>query len=130
MNDTVLLIARLFMGLPFIVWGIMKLRGGDAKLVPVIAGMGLPDAKVLAYLVGLCEFVGGVGVVLGYPAKTVGVLLGVWCLMTAVATHRKDMQEMLSHMTMAGGFFMLAAVGAGDLSLFGGAPSGIFAALP
>ena len=35
MNDAVLLIARLFLGLPFIIWGVMKLRGGDAKLVAV-----------------------------------------------------------------------------------------------
>ena len=130
MNDAVLLIARLFLGLPFIIWGVMKLRGGDAKLVPVIAGLGLPDAKALAYLVGLCELVGGVAVVLGYPAKTVGVLLGLWCIVTAIAAHRKDTQQLLSHTAMAGGYFMLAAVGAGGLSLFGGAPSGIFAALP
>ncbi len=130
MNDAVLLIARLFLGLPFIIWGVMKLRGGEAKLVPVIAGLGLPDAKALAYLVGLCELMGGVAVVMGYPAKTVGVLLGLWCLVTALTAHRKDTQQLLSHMTMTGGFFMLAAVGAGNLSLFGGAPTGIFAALP
>lgn len=48
MNDTALLVARLFLGIPFIVWGVIKLRGGEAKLVPVLAGLGLPDAKFLA----------------------------------------------------------------------------------
>ena len=65
MTDVVLLVARLLLGVPFIVWGVMKLRGGDASLVPVLAKMGMPDAKFLAFMVGLCEFVGGVGVVLG-----------------------------------------------------------------
>ena len=62
MHDFGLLIARLLLGVPFIIWGIMKLRGGEARLVPVLAGLGLPDATMLAYLVGLCELVGGIGV--------------------------------------------------------------------
>ena len=130
MTDVVLLVARLLLGVPFIVWGVMKLRGGDASLVPVLAKMGMPDAKFLAFMVGLCEFVGGVGVVLGYPARTVGVLLALWCLTTALVMQRKHLESLLSHLTMAGGFVMLAAVGAGTWSLFGGAPSGIFAYLP
>lgn len=48
MIDEAMLAARLGLGLPFVVWGAMKLRGGEAKLVPVLAAMGLPDARVLA----------------------------------------------------------------------------------
>lgn len=66
MNAIALLVARLFLGVPFIIWGVMKLHGGEAKLVPVLAGMGLPDARVLAYLVGVCELVGGIAVCIGY----------------------------------------------------------------
>ena len=116
MNDVALLFARLLLGVPFIVWGVMKLRGGDAKLVPVLVRMGMPDAKLLAHLVGLCEFVGGVGVVIGYPARTVGVLLGLWCLVTAFVVQRKNTSELLSHVTMAGGFFMLATAGEATLA--------------
>ena len=60
--DTGLLLARLFLGVPFIVWGIMKLRGGEAALVPMLKALGMPDAKGLAYMVGVCELVGGIGV--------------------------------------------------------------------
>lgn len=130
MNDTAMLLARLFLGIPFIIWGIMKLRGGEAKLVPVLVGLGLPDAKQLAYLVGFCEFAGGLAVVIGYPVRTVGVLLGLWCLVTAYAAHRSDINQLLSHVAMAGGFFLLAAVGAGTRALFGGAATGMFAVLP
>lgn len=125
-----LLLARLFLGVPFLIWGTMKLRGGDARLVPVLVAMGLPDAKALAYLVGLCEFVGGLAICLGYPARSVGVLLGVWCLMTGYAAHRSDINQLLAHVGMAGGFFVLAVVGAGTASLFGGHPPGVFAYLP
>ena len=33
-----LFIVRLFLGVPFIIWGIGKLRGGDARIAPLIAG--------------------------------------------------------------------------------------------
>lgn len=118
------------MGGTFIIWGIMKLRGGEAKLVPVLAAMGLPDAKALAYLVGLCELVGGIGVVIGYPLVTFSILLGLWCVVTAVVAHKGDPNQMLAHITMFGGFIALAAAGPGTLALFGGTPTGVFAILP
>ena len=130
MHEQALLIARLFLGVPFIIWGAMKLRGGEAKLVPVLVSMGLPDTKMLAYLVGFCELVGGLGVCLGYPARTVSFLLGVWCLITGYAAHKNDINQLLAHVGMAGGFFVLAVVGAGTVALFGGHPEGVFAALP
>ncbi|QNP42127.1 DoxX family protein [Lysobacter terrestris] len=130
MHDEALLVARLFLGIPFIVWGALKLRGGEAKLVPMLAALGLPDATFLAYLVGFCEFVGGVAVTVGYPVRTVGILLGLWCLLTGYAAHRSDINQLLAHVAMAGGFFLLAATGAGALALFGGAPTGWFAYLP
>ena len=127
MHDVAMLIGRLLLGVPFILWGLMKLRGGEAKLVPVLVAMHLPDAKALAYLVGVCELVGGFAVVLGYPVRTVGVLLGLWCLVTAYAAHRSDINQLLSHAAMAGGFFLLATVGAGALAVFGGDPGGALA---
>ena len=130
MHDEAMLVARLFLGVPFVIWGTMKLRGGEAKLVPVLASMGLPDAKVLAYLVGVCELVGGIAVCLGYPARTVGVPLGLWCLVTGYAAHRNDINQLLAHVGMAGGFFLLAVVGAGSIALFGGHPTGVLAHLP
>ncbi len=130
MHDEGLLIARLFLGVPFIIWGYLKLRGGEAKLVPGLQALGLPDATFFAYLVGLCELVGGLMVVLGYPVATASVLLGLWCLVTGYDAHRSNTTELLKNVTMAGGFFALAVAGAGTISLFGGAPVGVFAYLP
>lgn len=129
MNDEALLIARLFLGIPFVVWGGMKLAGGEAKLVPGLKALGLPDATFFAYLIGLCELVGGIAVVIGYPIKTAGVLLGLWCLITGYQAHKGNLTEQLKNIAMAGGFFCIAAVGAGSLSLFHGFSSGIFAYL-
>ncbi len=127
-NET-LLLARLIMGIPFVIWGIMKLRGGEAKLVPVLAAMGLHDAKALAYLVGFCELLGGVAIAIGYAVTTVAVSLGLWCVVTALVAHRHDVNQMLAHITMCGGFFTLAAAGPGALALFGAAPTGTWALL-
>lgn len=126
MYDAGLFVARLFLGIPFIVWGILKLRGGEAKLVPGLRALGLPDAVFFAYLIGVCELVGGLAVALGYPARTASILLGLWCLVTGYDAHRGNITELLKNATMAGGFFALAAAGAGSISLFGGAPDGLF----
>ena len=130
MHDVGLLVARLFLGVPFVVWGAMKLRGGEAKLVPGLRALGLPDAVVLAYLIGLCELAGGAMIVLGYRVRTAAVLLGLWCLLTGYDAHRGNITELLKNATMAGGFFALAVAGAGTMALFGGAPAGLFAYLP
>ena len=108
----------------------MKLRGGEAKLVPGLKALGLPDATFFAYLVGACELIGGVGVVLGWPVVTFSILLGVWCLITGYDAHRSNPMELLKNVSMAGGFFALAVAWAGGFSLFGGAPHGLFARLP
>jgi putative oxidoreductase len=130
MHNEGLLIARLFLGVPFVVWGTSKLRGGEARLVPGLRALGLPDAVFFADLVGLCELVGGLAVVLGYPVRTASILLGLWCLATGYDAHKGNMTELLKNVTMAGGFFALATAGAGVISLFGGAPSGLFAYMP
>lgn len=130
MYDGGLLIARLFLGIPFVVWGVLKLRGGEAKLVPGLRALGLPDAVFFAYLVGVCELVGGVAVVLGYPARTASILLGLWCLVTGYDAHRNNVTELLKNVVMAGGFFALATAGPGSISFFGGAPGGPLAYLP
>ena len=130
MHDIGLLIARLFLGVTFVVWGVMKLRGGEAKLVPGLRALGLPDATFFACLIGLCELLGGLAVVLGYPVRTAAVLLGLWCLATGYDAHRGNATELLKNATMAGGFFALAVAGSGALALFGGDPPGILGWLP
>lgn len=130
MHNEGLFIARLFLGIPFIVWGALKLRGGEAKLVPGLRALGLPDAIVFAYLIGVCELVGGAAVVVGYPLRTASVLLGLWCLVTGYDAHRGNITELLKNVTMAGGFFALAIAGAGAISIFGNTPPSLFAYLP
>ena len=128
--DTSLLLARLLMGVPFVYWGFGKLRGGDRKIAPMLAQLGLPDTMALAFMVGLCEFAGGVMIVLGWPLRTAAVLLGLWCILTGYLEHRGNLTEFLKNVTMAGGFFALVVVGGGAVALFGGDGPGILGWLP
>lgn len=107
----------------------MKLMGEATALVPGVAAIGLPDLVFFAYLIGFCELTGGIAVVLGYPVRTVRILLGLWCLATARQAHMGNLTEILKNATMAGGFFLLAATGAGSISLFRGTPPGPLARL-
>lgn len=50
---------------------------------------------MLAYLADLCELVGGIGVVLGFPVRLFGMLLGLWCLANACEAHRKNFNGLL-----------------------------------
>lgn len=130
MHDEALLIARLFLGVPFVIWGTIKLRGGTATVAAGLKAQNVPDSTAMAWMIAVCETVGGLGVVLGYPVTTFGVLLGLWCLVTGYDAHRKDINQLLSHIAMAGGYFTLAIAGPGSIALFGGAPGGVFALLP
>ena len=58
---------------------------------------------------------------LGWPLALFSVLLGLWCVVTALVAHRGDINQMLAHLAMCGGFFALAATGAGRMALFHGA---------
>ena len=58
--------------------------------------------------------------VIGWPLALVSVLLGLWCVVAAVVVHKSDINQMLAHLTMCGGFFALAAAGPGAIALFGG----------
>lgn len=75
--------------------GCMKLWGGEAKLVPGLQVSGLPDAVFFAYLIGVCELIGGLVVVLGYPVGTASALLGIWCLLTGYDAHKGNITEAL-----------------------------------
>lgn len=73
--------------------GCRKLWGGEAKLVPGLQVLGLPDAVFFAYLIGVCELIGGMAVVLGYLVGTASALLGIWRLLTGYDAHKGNITE-------------------------------------
>jgi putative oxidoreductase len=120
------LIGRVLLALIFITSGYSKL-GNLAGTAGYIAGGGLPFPGVLAVAVGLLELVGGLALVVGFKARWVALALAVFTLLAGALFHRfwavPEPQQMMQYLmfmknvSIAGGMFMVAALGAGPLSI-------------
>ena len=117
---------RVLLALMFVLSGFGKLAdiGGTAGY---IASGGLPAPAVLAVLVGLLELVGGLALMVGFHARWAGLALGLFTLMASVLFHKfwavaPDQQMVqqlmfMKNLAVAGGMFIVAALGAGPASL-------------
>jgi len=120
------LLGRVLLALMFILAGFGKLTniGGTAGY---IASGGLPMASTLAVLVGLLELFGGLALAVGFQARWAALALGVFTLLASVLFHKywavapeqQMVQQLLfmKNMAVAGGMFVVAALGAGPLSV-------------
>lgn len=114
-------VARVLMALIFILSGLSKIGATDATR-GYMEAMGVPGALLwptIAFEIGA-----GLLVALGYQTRIVALLLSGFCLVTAAFFHHQfadqiQMIMFLKNVSMAGGFLLLAATGAGPLSLDG-----------
>ena len=118
-SNLLILIGRVFLSILFIVAGYGKLTGGAEGLSGMLGGMGLPAPLALAYLVGICELVGGIAVLVGFQVRIVGILLALFCLFTGYIAHMGPDQAtaLMKNIGLAGGFLLLAANGAGAYAI-------------
>ena len=120
------LVGRVLLALMFITAGYSKLTnlGGTAGY---IASGGLPFPALLAVGVGLLELVGGLALAAGFKARWAALALGLFTLLASVLFHKfwavAPEQQMVQYlmfmknMAVAGGMFVVAALGAGPLSV-------------
>ncbi len=118
-NDTAYLIGRILLSQIFIIAGFGKIVG-YAGTAHYMAAYGVPS--ILLPLVILLELGGGIALLIGWQTRWVALALGVFSVITAVIFHHQvaeGMQKVLlmSDLAFAGGLFVVAAVGAGRLSL-------------
>ena len=126
LKTPLLLVGRVLLALMFILAGVGKLTdiGGTAGY---IASGGLPFPAVLAVVVGLIELLGGLALVVGFQARWAGLALGLFTLAASVLFHKfwaapadqAFVQQLMfmKNLSVAGGLFIVAALGAGALSL-------------
>ena len=117
---------RVLLALMFVLSGFSKLTN-IAGTAGYIASGGLPAPAVLAVLVGLLELVGGLALIVGFQARWAGLALGVFTLVASLFFHKfwavpadQQMVQQLMFMknvAVAGGMFVVAALGAGPASL-------------
>ena len=117
---------RILLALIFITSGLSKL-GNIAGTAGYIASAGLPAASMLAVLAGVLELVGGVALVVGFKARWAALALGLFTLLAGAIFHafwsvpeaQKMVQQIMfmKNLSIAGGMLLVAALGAGPLSL-------------
>lgn len=113
------LAGRFLLALPFLLSGVGKV-GAYAGTAAYMSSVGIPGA--LLPIVIATEVGGSILIALGWKTRVVAFLMAGFCLVTALAMHRNfaDQTQMISffkNVSIAGGFLLLVANGAGPLSI-------------
>ncbi len=119
------IVARVLLALMFVMSGFGKLTNLEGTAGYIASG-GLPFASVLAVIVSLLELFGGLAIIVGFQARWAALALGLFTLAASVLFHKfwavpaeqQMVQQLLfmKNVSVAGGMFLLAALGAGSLS--------------
>ncbi|MDB6102531.1 MAG: DoxX family protein [Gammaproteobacteria bacterium] len=119
LRSTTELFGRILLMSLFLLSGLGKI-GAYAATAGYMASAGVPGA--LLPLVIAVEVLGSIAIILGWRTRVFSLLLAGFTLATAVLFHNNfgDQMQMvmfLKNLSIAGAFLMLAANGAGALSL-------------
>ena len=113
------LVARILIGLLFVVAGVGKL-GDVAGFTGYLTSGGLPG--FLAWPTIALEILGGLALIVGFQARIAALLLAGFTLLAALLYHFQPADQMqmtmfLKNLAIAGGLFLLFANGAGALAV-------------
>lgn len=118
-----ILLGRVLLSVIFILAGFAKLTaiGGTAAW---FGSLGLPLPTVTTVVVGLVELVGGIAILFGFKTRIAAILLAVFTLAATAVAHldfadQVQVMFLQKNLAIAGGLFVLAAFGAGALSIDG-----------
>ena len=125
-NSVLVLIGRLALAALFLPAGLSKISGFSGT-VGYIESVGLPLASLGAVAAILIEVLGGAALIAGIFTRTAAIILAVFTLLASVFFHaywampadQAFVQQLLFYKNIAvvGGLLILAAHGAGHLSL-------------
>ena len=118
-HNAVLVIARVLLGLIFVMAGLGK-TADVAGFSGYMASGGIPE--FLAWPVILFEIVLGVTLIIGLQLRASAVLLAAFCIVAGALYHfdpanQMQMTQFLKNLAMAGGYVALALTGAGAWSV-------------
>jgi putative oxidoreductase len=126
LQNPLALVGRILLALIFITSGFSKISGFDGT-VGYIASKGVPLAAVAAVIAIVVELGGGLAVALGFMTRWAALALAVFSLAAGVLFHAywavpaDQVMNMQIHfwknVSIAGGFLVLAAFGAGAISI-------------
>ncbi|MCO5072647.1 MAG: DoxX family protein [Rhizobiaceae bacterium] len=120
-GSAAVLAGRVLLSVLFIAAGFGKLTAisGTAQW---FGSMGLPAPTVVAVLVGLLEFFGGLAVLVGFYSRAAAIALAVFTIAASLLAHTdfSDMTQTLffqKNLGIAGGFLLLAVFGPGAYAI-------------
>ena len=127
-HDTILLVARVLLGLIFVISGFGKVTnlGG---FTAGMAGQGVPLAAIAAPLGAIVEFVGGLALLAGAWTRWSALALALFTVVATLIAHRfwavpveeQAMQttQFLKNLSMIGGLLALHVAGGGRFGVDG-----------
>lgn len=112
-------LGRLFLAIMFVMAGLNKI-GGYAGTQGYMEAMGVPGVLLPAVIA--LQVIGGVALIIGYKARLTSCLLAGFTVLSAIIFHSDFADQMqfmmfMKNISIAGGFLMIAAHGAGAYSL-------------
>ena len=126
LQNPLALVGRILLALMFVLAGFSKIGGFDGT-VGYIASKGLPAASLLAVLTIVAEVGGGLAIVFGFYTRWAALALAGFTLLASFIFHtfwsvpaeQQMVQQLLfmKNISVAGGLLVLAAFGAGAISL-------------
>lgn len=120
-SSAVALVGRVLLSSLFILAGYAKLTG-LAGTAGWFGSIGLPLPTLTAVAVGLLELFGGLAILVGFQTRLAAVALAIFTLAATLIAHldfSDQMQVLLfqKNISITGGLLILAALGAGALSI-------------
>ncbi|MBO3759022.1 DoxX family protein [Ciceribacter sp. L1K22] len=133
-NNVLILLARVLLSFMFIMSGFGKLAD-PAGTAGMIAGAGLPAETALAYLAGLYELIAGLFLLVGFQTRITAWTVALFCVFTGLVFHTGTVAiegwpegalgwintlnqiMVMKNITLAGGYILLAVIGAGAYSI-------------
>jgi len=118
-KDLFILLARILLGVLFVMAGIGKLASVEG-FAGYMASGGVP--AFLAWPVILFEILGGLALIAGIQTRAVALALGAFCVASGVLYHfdpadQMQMTSFLKNMALAGGYLALATAGPGRFAV-------------
>ena len=128
-NDYFLLIGRCCLAVVFGISAISKFRREPAE-IKLLANLHVPAPASVEVLVGVCEVIGAVALVLGIYAQIASILLAIfmigisftvltfWSPGDPAPVRAQKLNGFAANISIVGGLIYVIAVGPGRLSLF------------
>jgi putative oxidoreductase len=118
--QTILAVARIIMGVCFMIFGLTKLLGVNGTIGMLSNYLPLPTA---VFWLAVCLETGlGLCLVLGYKARQAAAFLAFYVVFIGIVFHgqpfdRAQRDQALKNFVIAGGFLYVAAMGPGAVAL-------------